>query len=66
MHVILDSINDQFYSLIQEKILASLEAKIPVLTPREVHVPGLRGKAMVVIGMRRSGKTTDCDPIPGD
>ena len=54
----MDSINDQFYSLIQEKILASLEAKIPVLTPREVHVPGLRGKAMVVIGMRRSGKTS--------
>ena len=50
--------NDQFSSLIQEKILASLEAKIPVLTPREVHVPGLRGKAMVVIGMRRSGKTS--------
>jgi hypothetical protein len=45
--------NDQFSSLIQEKILASLEAKIPVLTPREAHVPGLRGKAMVVIGMRR-------------
>jgi predicted AAA+ superfamily ATPase len=50
--------DDQFTSLIQEKILASLEAKVPVLTPREVHVPGLKGKAMVVIGMRRSGKTS--------
>lgn len=38
--------------------MAALEAPLPVLTRREAQVPGLSGKAMVVIGMRRAGKTS--------
>jgi len=49
---------DQLAAIIQEKVLASLEAGLPVLTPREARVPSLAGKAMVVIGMRRAGKTS--------
>lgn len=44
--------------LIRQKIVDSLAAPIPPLTRRDVRVPGVRGKAVAVIGMRRSGKTT--------
>lgn len=48
----------QFRDLIRQKIVDSLAAPIPALTRRDVRVPGVRGKAVAVIGMRRSGKTT--------
>jgi len=42
-----------------EKLAESLASAIPAGTPREVHgLLGLPGKATVVVGMRRSGKTT--------
>ena len=44
--------------LIRQKIADGLAAPIPVYTHRDVHLPNIRGKAKVVVGMRRSGKTT--------
>ncbi len=44
--------------LLRQKIVDSLTASPPALTRRDVHLPPVRGKALAVIGMRRSGKTT--------
>lgn len=49
---------DLIQPVLQEKILAAVEAAPPELTRREARVPPIAGKAMVVIGMRRSGKTS--------
>jgi predicted AAA+ superfamily ATPase len=49
---------DPLEAIVQEKILVALESPLPALTPRDVRVPSIPGKAMVVIGMRRSGKTS--------
>ena len=48
----------QIRPVIRQKIADALAAPIPSYTPRDVHLPGIKGKARVVIGMRRSGKTT--------
>ena len=50
--------SDPIQPIIQEKILASLEAPLPELTRRDARVPVIAGKSMVVIGMRRAGKTS--------
>ncbi len=44
--------------VIRQKIIDALAAPVPVHTHRDVHLPGIKGKALAVIGMRRSGKTT--------
>jgi predicted AAA+ superfamily ATPase len=44
--------------LIRQKIVDSLAASVPAFTRRDVRMPGVRGKAVAVIGMRRTGKTT--------
>ena len=44
--------------IIRQKITDALAARMPAHTHRDVHLPGIKGKAMAVIGMRRSGKTT--------
>lgn len=44
--------------LIRQKIVDSLAAPLPEFTRRDIHLPGVRGKAIAVIGMRRTGKTT--------
>lgn len=44
--------------IIRQKITDALAAPVPAHTRRDVHLPGIKGKAMAVIGMRRSGKTT--------
>jgi uncharacterized protein len=44
--------------LIRQKIVDSLAAPVPTFTRRDVRLPGVRGKAVAVIGMRRTGKTT--------
>ncbi|MBE7499449.1 MAG: AAA family ATPase [Verrucomicrobiales bacterium] len=42
-----------------EKLAETLQAPLPMSTPRRVHgVVSLPNKATAVIGMRRSGKTT--------
>ncbi len=48
----------QIRSVIRQKVADALAASIPPYTPRDVHLPSIKGKARVVIGMRRSGKTT--------
>ncbi|MFH0988488.1 MAG: ATP-binding protein [bacterium] len=44
--------------IIHQKIVDSLASPIPTFTRRDVYVPKLRGKAIAVIGMRRTGKST--------
>ncbi len=44
--------------LLRQKIIDALAAQPPSFTPRDVYVPGVRGKAVAVIGPRRGGKTT--------
>lgn len=45
------------HNTLREKLASSLAAEIPVLTRREIRLPVVPGKALAVIGMRRSGKT---------
>ncbi|MGD0885429.1 MAG: AAA family ATPase [Thermodesulfovibrionales bacterium] len=44
--------------LIRQKIIDSLAAPVPSFTRRDVRLPRVKGKAVAVIGMRRTGKTT--------
>jgi predicted AAA+ superfamily ATPase len=44
--------------VLTEKLSDSLARQPPSLTRRDVELPGVPGKALVVIGMRRSGKTS--------
>ncbi len=44
--------------IIKDKLIASAEARIPAMTARDIGRPGIANKAVVAIGMRRSGKTT--------
>lgn len=44
--------------LIRQKIVDALAAPVPAFTRRDVRLPGVAGKAIAVIGMRRTGKTT--------
>lgn len=48
----------QFRPVIRQKIVDALAVQIPSFTARDIHVPRVPGKAVVVIGMRRTGKTT--------
>ena len=48
----------QLRPIIRQKILDAEAAPIPVFTRRDIHVPGIPNKAIAVIGMRRTGKTT--------
>lgn len=56
----------QFTAVVQEKILAGLEAPLPALTRRDARVPTLAGKAVAVIGMRRAGKTSFLHQLRAD
>ncbi len=44
--------------LIQQKIVDSLTSPVPAFTRRDIRLPSVKGKAVAVIGMRRTGKTT--------
>lgn len=44
--------------LLRQLIADSLARPIPAFTRRDAHLPAVPGKAIAVIGMRRSGKTT--------
>lgn len=48
----------QLRELVRALIADSLAAPVPAHTRRDVYVPGIAGKALAVIGVRRSGKTT--------
>ena len=47
----------EIQNTLTQKLNDSLVADIPRLTRREIRLPGVHGKALAVIGMRRSGKT---------
>jgi predicted AAA+ superfamily ATPase len=46
------------HDLLREKLAESLSRVLPPMTRRDIRLPGVRGKAMAVIGVRRSGKTS--------
>jgi hypothetical protein len=48
----------QLANLVRQKILDAQAAPPPASTRRDTRVPHVAGKAVAVIGMRRSGKTT--------
>lgn len=48
----------QLREVIRQKIADSLAAPLPELTHRDVRFPQIPNKAVAVIGMRRSGKTS--------
>ena len=47
----------EIQKVLTQKLNDSLVAEIPRLTRREIRLPEVPGKALAVIGMRRSGKT---------
>jgi predicted AAA+ superfamily ATPase len=53
-------------NLIRQKIADSLAAPLPELIRRDIRLPRVRGKAIAVIGMRRSGKTCFLWQLLGD
>ncbi len=50
--------NDWIKQVWQEKLASGLSALPPALTRREIRLPAVKGKALAVVGMRRSGKTS--------
>jgi hypothetical protein len=46
------------HDLLRVKLAESLAAESPALTRRDVRLPGISGKALAVIGVRRGGKTS--------
>jgi hypothetical protein len=50
-------VRNQFAAVVEEKILVGVEARLPGLTRRDARALAMAGKAMVVVGMRRAGKT---------
>lgn len=48
----------QYRTVIRQKIIDAQAAPLPALTPRDVWLPAVAGKATAVIGMRRAGKTS--------
>jgi len=54
----MSSLEREIRLLIRQKIADGLAAPIPAHTHRDVYLPAIPGKARVVVGMRRSGKTT--------
>lgn len=43
---------------LRDKLTESMSAAIPARTARDVRVPGIPGKALAVVGVRRGGKTS--------
>jgi uncharacterized protein len=44
--------------LLKTKLAEALTTPIPSLTPRDIRLPAIPGKALAVIGVRRGGKTS--------
>ncbi len=49
---------DQYRQIVRQKIVEGLTVPPPALTRRDIRLPAVPNKAIVVIGMRRAGKTT--------
>jgi predicted AAA+ superfamily ATPase len=56
--LILSLLERELKQVVRQKIVDALAAPPPPRTRRDIRLPGVKGKAMAVIGMRRSGKTT--------
>lgn len=56
--VILSSMDGQLRQLMRQKIVDAETTPVPAFTRRDIHVPAIPKKAIAVIGMRRTGKTT--------
>ncbi|MDY0038528.1 MAG: ATP-binding protein [Zoogloea oleivorans] len=54
----MSSMESQYRDVVRQKIVDGLAAPLPVLTRRDIRLPKIRNKAVAVIGMRRSGKTS--------
>jgi len=54
----MSAMETQFRDVLRQKIVDGLDAPLPALTRRDIRLPGIRGKAVAVIGMRRAGKTS--------
>ena len=54
----MSSMNGQLREIIHQKIVDSLSTPVPPFTRRDLHIPAVPGKALAVIGTRRTGKTT--------
>jgi uncharacterized protein len=52
--------------IIRQKIVDGLALPVPAFTRRDVRLPRVSGKAVAVIGMRRTGKTTFLWQVLGD
>jgi predicted AAA+ superfamily ATPase len=50
-------VKGELQNTLKEKLADALAAPVPELTRREIRLPQIPGKAMAVIGMRRSGKS---------
>lgn len=46
------------YDVLRQKLIDSLSTPPPPFTRRDIRLPEVRGKALAVIGIRRSGKST--------
>ena len=53
----ISSVKGEIQNTLIQKLNDSIVAEIPRLTRREIRLPRVPGKALAVIGMRRSGKT---------
>lgn len=53
-----DQMNEHFRPIQRQKIIDSQAAPLPLLTRRDIWLPTVPNKAVTVIGMRRSGKTS--------
>jgi len=51
-------VGGQLRETIRQKIVDSLASPVPDYTRRDLRIPSVPGKAIAVIGMRRTGKTT--------
>jgi predicted AAA+ superfamily ATPase len=49
--------NTNIRAVLQEKLADGLACGVPELTRREIRLPAVAGKAIAVVGMRRSGKS---------
>ncbi len=58
--------NGYIRNTIRQKIIDSQAAKIPEYTRRDIRTPNISGKAVAIIGMRRTGKTTFMRQIMSD
>ena len=58
LYVFLSPMDGQLRVTLSQKIADGLSAPLRDLTARTIHLPKVPGKALAVIGMRRSGKTS--------